>query len=47
MKTFLLLIIVSLSIVVGKRGGKIIIRQDKFPSEGDVLVGASHLEIYK
>lgn len=35
------------AIVIGKRGGKIIIRQDKYPSDGDVMVGASHLQIYK
>lgn len=35
------------AIVIGKRDGKIIIRQDKYPSEGDVMVDASHLQIFR
>ncbi len=35
------------AIVIGKRDGKTIIRQDIYPLEGDILVDASKLQIFK
>ena len=35
------------AIVIGKRDGKTIIRRDVYPPEGDILVDASKLQIFK
>ncbi len=35
------------AIVIGKRSGKIIIRRDIYPPEGDLLIDASKLQIFK
>lgn len=35
------------AIVIGKRSGKIIVRRDIYPPEGDILVDASKLQIFK
>lgn len=35
------------AIIIGKRGGKIIVRRDIFPPEGDILADASKLQTFK